>query len=482
LEKNNKCLGIYLGRTGATVVLASFEGQTLQLWNCFTIPVPQQSEQQEHLSVAQLINIACSERQLDFDEVAIAIDCGMYTQHNVHSEFTNTRQIAQTIRFDAEEALATDASKLAIAFNTIGTDESGSTICVYSANRNALMDTLADLQNNKIDPVAIEPDAAALIRFIQYAFPSAAENHPFYAMLGRTFAYFTAADLQSQNWQVRTLLIGANLNRTTLVLNQIPMTLAMFNMTEPVDSVRVFDSAGGLDISKIAAETQLAAEQLDLPKMMQSVAENCDPMDFAIACGSALGHIAKTRVDFRQDFMPYQGKKIAVEKTLKVLCISATLMLLAVGLYFQLRLFTANSYLNKLQNNLKTEYTAVFGKAPVSASDALSSLKRELIRVQKIKSGQMSASGEASISALLTYTLEALNKAPNQVQMNIDYITVGSKSIVIAGDTASRENTLALFGAIDGHEHLKTSNSAEEFAAGRDKFRVTVLPKESSRR
>ena len=94
----------------------------------------------------------------------------------------------------------------------------------------------------------------------------------------------------------------------------------------------------------------------------------------------------------------------------------------------------------------------------------------------------MSATGEASVSALLTYIIEALNKAPTQVNMNIDYITVGSKSIVLAGDTASNENTIALFNVIDAHEHLKTSQNAYEFAGGRSKFRVTVLPKESSRR
>ena len=365
--EHNKCLGIYLSRNGATAVLATFEGQTLQLWNCFTIAAQEQSQQPEHVSMAQLISMACTERQLAFDEVAVAIDCGMYTQHNVHSEFTNSRQIAQTIRFDAEEALATDASKLAIAFNIIGADESGSNICVYSANRTALMDILADLQNNKLDPVAMEPDAPALVRFIQYAFPPASESHPLYVMLGRIFGYFTAADSTSQNWQVRTLLLGANQARTSLAINQIPMTLAMFNMAEPVDSVRAFDVSGSLDMQKISSETGLQAEQLNLSKMMEPVTQDCDAMDFAIACGSALGHLTKTRVDFRQDFMPFQGKRIALEKTLKVLCISATLMLLAVGLYFQLRLFTANSYLNRLRDNLTTEYTAVFGKPPVSA-------------------------------------------------------------------------------------------------------------------
>ena len=177
------------------------------------------------------------ERQLVFAETAVAIDCGMFTQHNVHSDFTTARQVAQTIRFDAEESLAADASKLAIAFNIMTSDESGSGVCVYSADRTAMMDILADLQNNKFDPVAIEPDVACLVRFIQYAFTPAAQTHPLYAMLGHTYAYFVAAAATDGGWPVRTFLIGPNQNRASLAAGQIPMTLAMLN-TPPNPSIR----------------------------------------------------------------------------------------------------------------------------------------------------------------------------------------------------------------------------------------------------
>ena len=261
----------------------------------------------------------------------------------------------------------------------------------------------------------------------------------------------------------------------------------MFNTAEPVDSLRLFDSAYSVNVKKAGDDTSLAAEQMNLAKVMEPVAAGMaeshpDPVDFAIACGAALGHLTKSRVDFRQDFMPYQGKKLMFERTLKALSISVTVMLLAVGLYFQLRLYTSNSYLNTLHQNIRNEYVAVFGKAPDNDKEMLSKLKGELIRVQKVKSGQLSASGEASVSAMLTYVLEALNKAPANMKVNIEFITVGSQSIVIAGETASRENTLALFNAIDAHEHLKTSQNTYDQQGGVDKFRVTILPKDSSKK
>jgi hypothetical protein len=488
--EQHKCLGIYWTRSGATAVLATFEGGTLQLWSCFTVAATAPAEGQEPQSLAQRISAACMERQLVFDEVAVAIDCGMFTQHNVHSDFTTPRQIAQTIRFDAEEALATDASKLAIAFSIAASDESGSGVCVYSADRTAMMGDLADLQNNKLDPIAMEPDVSCLVRFLQYAFTPAADTHPLYALLGRKFGYFVAADQTQKNWPVRTFLIGPNQNRAALMTREIPMTLATLNTAEPTDRLRIFDSDNSIDTQKAGEETGFAVENIDLTQVMEPVTagmtESPDPVDFAIACGAALGHLTKTRVDFRQDFMPYQGKKLMLEKTLRMLSISVTLMLLAVGLYFQLRLYKANHYLSQQRQNMKNEYVAVFGKAPPAGINMLNKFKSEAVRVEKAKRGQLSASGEASVSALLTYVLEALNAVPPQVQMNIDYLTVGSKSIIISGDTALRDNThdntIALFNAIDAHPHLKTSQPNYEFKANRDQFRVTVLPKEASKK
>ena len=484
--EQQRCLGIYWTRSGATAVLATFEGQTLQLWSCFTVTATS-TEGQEPQSLAQRISAACAERQLVFTETAVAIECGMFSQHTVHSDFSTVKQISQTIRFDAEEAIATDVSKLAIAFNVMASDESGSEVCVYSADRTAMMDALADLQNNKIDPIAMEPDISCLVRFIQYAFSPQASTHPLYVFFGRTFGYFFAAGPTQNNWPARTFLIGQKQDRASLAAREIPMTIATLPVIEAVDSLRIFDSANSITVQKVSDQTGLAAEQIHLSQVMEPVTagmtEIPDPVDFAIACGAALGHLAKTRIDFRHDFMPFQGKKLKLEKMFKMLSIAVTLMLLAVGLYFQLRLYKANSYLGELRQNMQKEYVAVFGKKPVAGEkNILGVLKREQIRVQKLKSGQVNASGEASVLALLTGVLEAINSAPPHVQVGIDYITVGTKSVMIAGDTASRDNTIALFGSIDAHQHLRTSQPSFDIKSGRDKFTVTILPKESVRK
>ena len=138
--------------------------------------------------------------------------------------------------------------------------------------------------------------------------------------------------------------------------------------------------------------------------------------------------------------------------------------------------------MRSLNQKMQKDYTAVmYGKSMPSGDEFISSLKRQLIRVQQVKEGRLNTSGQESVSALLTSIIEALNHAPGDIQMNIDNLSISSKNIVITGDTASRENTISLFNAIDQHPRLKTSQNNYDFKAGRDQFRVTILPKETTK-
>ncbi len=79
----------------------------------------------------------------------MALDCAMFMQHNVHSEFSDPKRIAATVRFDTEEALATDITDVAIAFRITSSDDSGSNLTVFTAQRKVLSDVLGALQRSK---------------------------------------------------------------------------------------------------------------------------------------------------------------------------------------------------------------------------------------------------------------------------------------------------------------------------------------------
>ena len=158
-------LGIYLSKAAATVVCLKSQGRSYNVLGCFSVSA-EGAEEQNPQVLAGLIAQGCAERELKFSEVAVALDCAMFMQHNVNSEFDDPKQIAATIRFDTEEALATDISDVAIAFSITSSDQTGSGVTVFTAQRKVLSDILLALQSNNIDPVTIEPDVNCLSRFI----------------------------------------------------------------------------------------------------------------------------------------------------------------------------------------------------------------------------------------------------------------------------------------------------------------------------
>jgi len=131
--EQNRCLGIYVEPDKATVVFAARAGGKIEVIEQFCIAAAQQ--QQQTFSFAQTakdIAAACQEKQLVFADIAVAVDCRLYRQQILHSEFTEPRQIAQTIKFDAEEALAVNAAETAVAFEIAAKGLSGSEVTVFA--------------------------------------------------------------------------------------------------------------------------------------------------------------------------------------------------------------------------------------------------------------------------------------------------------------------------------------------------------------
>jgi hypothetical protein len=294
--------------------------------------------------------------------------------------------------------------------------------------------------------------------------------------------YFITFAQSRETSAVRTFLVRFAQNRNELLAREVPVTTALAEADKPVNSVKVFDSTGSVDYQQLGKKVGIEAGSVDLIEASAAgpevLADCADHVGFAIAYGAALSHLEKAQnVNFRNDFMPYQGRKVRLQKAIKFSSISAAVLMLAAGGYFQLQLWKENKYRNQLFKKLETQYAAVmFGKKPLSKSDVVKKLEGELRRIENVKKGLLSITGEESISAKLTLVLEAFNKCAAQTNLNIDSISITNKTISIAGDTSSNANTLKLFEAIknSGLEIVQQNLSAK---GNRANFSITVVPK-----
>ncbi len=480
-------LGIYISRNTATVVCSNPHKKDRDALKYFSVSVEGQ-EQQDMQALAGLIAQGCAERNLKFSEIAVALDCAMFMQHSVHSEFKDPKQIAATVRFDTEEALATDITNVAVAFEIASSDQTGSQLTVFTAERKILSEVLDALQQYNLDPVNIEPDVNCLSRFIcrQVTPAESKQTEMLYGMLSHRSGYLivppVAIDDESRKASiVRTFLVGETQDRTKLLQREVLVTTALVEGAGPLSCLKVFDSAGAANSKQLSDKLGIETDEVDLRSIvetkLQPEADCADPIDFAIAYGAALALSIKGRsVDFREDFSPFQGKKLRQQKTLKTAAISVTILLIAVGLYFQTQLFSVNRNKNNLRSKFAKDYAEVMLEQ-LSVDLKIKDAVRELGKLQRrIENENKGLYDEKSISSNLTLVLAAFNKCAAQTNLNIETITITTKDIMITGDTSNRQNRQRFFETVR-NSGLEIKREGYTLKNNRESFRITVAPK-----
>lgn len=479
----NNYLGIYISKDTATIVCVDAQSKAGDIVGCFSVRAEDAPEALPGV-LANLISQGCSEREWSYGEVSVALDCAMFMQHNVHSDFSDAKQIGATIRFDAEEALATDISDVAIAFQIVAGDQDGSDLMVFTAKKNMLSELLLSLQSGGLDPVGIEPDVNCLLRYIRRKVAGdEGQGRTMFGVLSTRSGYLMAphsnGDGSQKASQVRTFLVGSSKDRPGLLAREAIMTTALMEEGEPISCVRVFDSAGAADCQQLGERLGIEAGVIELIEPgsagEQAMADCAGPVDFAIAYGAALGHLDKTpAVSFRDDFMPYQGKKMRMEKALKFFSISVTVLLIAVGLFLQTRMFSVNKYRSAVRAKFAPYYT--IAKSNIKFPDsmpitkAVDSLSKEWRRLKASKDG---IGGDETAASKLVLVLDAFNKSAKQTKLNITRVSIRKKTIVITGWTSSRANTTRFFAVVrqSGLNIVKTTLDTER---GQDKFTITI--------
>jgi hypothetical protein len=474
-------LGIYWSKNKATVVCLAPPGRERKVLDCFSVSV--EGEEQGQQALADRVVQMCRQRKVKFTDVAVALDCASFMQHVVHSEFSDPKRIAATVRFDTEEALGTDISEMAVAFRITSPGEEGANLDVFTAQRATLSDILLSLQSHGIDPVAVDPDVCCLARYlVEYGkTPESSEQSTLYAMLSDSRGYLVAMSGARQASVLRTFLLGSAQERTAVLARETLVTTALADTAHPVGRLCVFDAEGGLHTESLREGTGLQVSACDPAALADvksgDVTKGVNAVDFALACGAALSLAQKINsVNLRNDHMPYLGRKRRLQSAVRFLSLSVTILLLAVGVFFHSQLIRVNKQRESLRDKLELDYLAVMPgetKLPTPMKQGIDKLGSTLRRLQNDKTGVMD---QGSIMAKLTLVLQGINGCARQTDLNIRSIALTGTSIVVIGDTSSRENTVNGLRAAMEKAGLKIERQGVNPEGGRDTFSITLVP------
>ncbi len=487
---DKKYLGVYIERCSASVVSLAQTAREHKVADCFSVTIGEKGDQaQDTAELVNLIADQCAKKALVYQDcqIAVALDCSMYMQHKVHSEFTDSRQIAQTIRFDTEESAATDISGDALAFEVYSKSSAGTDLNVFTAQKKILLDILTAFSKHNIDPVTIEPDISCLSRFLTRYLPSTQNQTTVFAVLSGRNGYLIVPSSDTGTSAVkRAFLISPVQDRNNLITRQITLTTAAIDDENQNIFLKVFDAAGKIDPQKIAQKLRCQVENIDLtapiPAELDVLSDSTDKVAFAAAAGAAFSLAdGNDVVDFRADFSPFQGKKHKIQKNIKVIGICAVICMLALGVFFQKKLFDANKPRKEIRAVFENDYIAVLPgskELPDKFSEALRKLKKESDRLQRYEKGRINAEGEKTSSAKLTMTLEAFNKddCAKNINLQIDSINITSKYIRLTGSTLSYNGTMELRKKLIESD-LEILNEELFSKGGRHNFSITLEAK-----
>ncbi len=415
-----------------------------------------------------------------FDEVFVAIDCCSYMQYNLHSEFEDYRQIESTIKFDAEEAAATDVTDLAVTFEVSDTDENGSQVTVYTADRQFMKNMLLDLQKGGLDPTFIEPDVVCLARALEQISNFSARKGNLFAVLSAGNCYMLLPN-QGYGQIVRTFLVEPKKDVTNMLVREVLLTTALGRGDSSLKAIVLMGQADtvnhemlntrtGLEISVETPESNLVRTTTEDSKM------TCG--ELLVAYGATLSIRPRIhRSDFRRDYMPYQGKRKVMEGSLRLIGISLTVLMIVVAVVFQLKTSSMNSYSKQLTDKMLAQYKAVmYGKSPRPGTSPITLLKRDYSMAQREKKG-LDPGDSKSVPAKLSFLFEIINKLPMKVDVKIDQIKITEKTMSVKGDTNNRSSTRALLDAIKKHPAISLESEQLRQNGNRDSFGITIDPK-----
>jgi len=446
--ESQNVLGLYFGKIQATAVCVN-KGAVVGA-KTVSLDIDQKGDLQ---TLAHRLAEQCKDEKFKYSEVSVALDSAWFMQHGVHSEFKNAKQISATVRFDTEEVVASDISNLSVAFEITKTDEQGSVLNVFTADQGPVSKILLTLQSHALDPIRILPDVACLTGLVQQNLETDAlsGSSALICLVSKNNGYFLKYDQETGLHPVRAFLVGSHAKLTDLLVRESFTTMASVGGNQA--SLFVYTTEGQIDTEVLSQRLGVSVTGLpwfeSSPWGQQAQTDQQDVVAYAVAYGAAtLGAEAGTTLDFRRDFMPFQGKKMRFQSAMKWACISATLLVLAWGGRLQANWFQAKSECANLKDSLRDDYTKVMPGKKDLPKNPVRELERAIRQIKDVQGGRLDLGGSQSTLAKLTLVLKAINQSYLMTGLEIDRLTISITSISINGSTASTAGRLQFQNAL----------------------------------
>ena len=211
-----------------------------------------------------------------------------------------------------------------------------------------MSDLLTDLQANNIDPTIIEPDILCLARCINSNFILPDTSSSLFVVISSSTCYMIYLDPARTGPYLRSFMADPSQDFNRILAREIPLTLASVSGDTENTSIFITGITDSVNTAVLSERISGDVKNISLDKIVQSDRPEVSirTAQHAAAFGAAAFNPGRIKhADFRQDFFPYLGRKVIIQKALRITCIAASVMFIAliIQMYLVMKIPRANT-------------------------------------------------------------------------------------------------------------------------------------------
>ena len=323
-----QCLGIHYSATHITAVVASAQPGAAESLDPIKVPVETGASTDPDAAALEELTLQLRRRHAKLPPAALALAGEFYQSQFHHSEFTDPRQMAQTLPFDVEEEFMLDAEATAICYQRLPGTGPGSELVVHVAQRDHLKQLFPEFDRAGVDALIAQPDLAAWLTYTKhYAQLPSGQSAVLLAWAAGTF-YLMILDSAHHPVLARSCHCNSDDHARATITCELQRSLALLPADQPPQAI-YYHSAGFTNdqLHAISEATNLTCTPLPT-----------DDPAVAFAAGASLAWLKHdTEADFRADRLPPRSLITAKRKSLFALSAAVSLLLLTCVIVFKAR-------------------------------------------------------------------------------------------------------------------------------------------------
>lgn len=444
------CLGIHYPGAGITAVLLRKDRHHAQRTAVYRVSCSKDNRQEELAGLMELLNEQLKADSRTKPPSALALGGSFYQSQFHHSEFSDARQIRQTLRFDVEEDFAANAENLALSFQYVPCPGPGADLIVHTLDREKIQELLPHFDRAGLDALRAEPDIAAWEHYLK-DHPDLPGDEPLLAVAWTAGVLYTLVlDQDRQTVLARTYLCSTSAYAHEILAQELKRSL--LQLPDNKQPRRLLYHSGSFtrdQINQLQRQFNLNFQPLEEPDAA-----------VAFAAGAALSYFnSKSNADFRTDGLPPRTLVVAQHRALYGLSGAVCALFLALIIVFHA--YTGH-YLQEsadAQQRLEQAYCDTnVGQKPPRGTNVVRRLRTQLNRLRSESRSRTSRMLPGSASHTLTLILQALDTLPFDFDLQFKSLTISEDTATIRGSVADLEQRVELDNAIRIHPQLQRGN------------------------